>query len=240
MADLLALYQTYKRTLVRITAEDGAGDLSTGTGFHIGDGWIVTARHVVENLKIHEIAAEQGADKIVVKRQIFPANPDIDLALLETDFELSHYMTKTTLMNMPDGFKKVDHIELGGHLDDWLGDELYLSKVLLMGYPPVPLSIGPMLLASEGEVNGIVDKVNAPHPQFIISCMARGGFSGGPVLSEYGFLLGVLTESLVGNVPVAELGFCSAISIEPLLMLLHEHKIYPASNGPLIKELMDH
>lgn len=64
------------------------------------------------------------------------------------------------------------------------GDELVLSKVLPMGYPPIPFSQQAVLLASEGEVNAVVDKYSGRHPHFIISCPARGGFSGAPVLSE--------------------------------------------------------
>jgi len=47
MADLRHLYLKYEPYIVRITVTPKGG-LSTGTGFHIGDGLIVAARHVVQ------------------------------------------------------------------------------------------------------------------------------------------------------------------------------------------------
>lgn len=225
--------------MVRITVRTPKGDLSTGSAFHIGDGWLVTAAHVIQGGEIEEIVSEKYSSHLNIERMILHDDDRIDLALLKTDFDLSHYLTKCTIVNPPEGFVQTDHIVFGGHLDDWIGDELVLSKVLLMGYPPIPFSNSPVLLAAEGEVQAIIDKYNGPHPHFIISCMGRGGYSGGPVLSEYGFLLGVLTESLGVNYQAEELGYSSAISIEPLLALLHANEIYPASNRETIEVLFD-
>jgi len=226
MKNLSHLYQSYKRCIVRITVKNGLGDLSTGTAFHIGDGWLATARHVVEGYDIEEMVSENCDKPLDVEQIIYHPNPLVDLAIIKTDFNLTHYIEKVTIVNPPDGFVKADRILMGDHLDDWLGDEFCLSKVLLMGYPPIPFSNGAVLIAAEGEINAVIDKYNAPHPHFIISCMSRGGFSGGPVISEYGFLLGVLTESLIHDNRDEELGYSAAISIEPLLELLYAHGIY--------------
>lgn len=236
--DLRALFQSYKPALVRITVQTPAGDLSTGTAFHIGDGWLVTAAHVLRDGVVQEVVSELASAPLTVESVIFHKDERIDLALMKTDLDLSHYLHGTMLLGSPRGFVRTDHIEIGGHLDDWIGDELALSKVLLMGYPPIPFSKHAVLLASEGEVNAVVDKYSGPHPHFIISCPARGGFSGGPVLSEYGFLLGVLVESLVIDGKDAETGYSSAISIEPLLVMLHDHGIYPGKNRQIIEALI--
>jgi len=239
MKNLVHLYQSYKRCLVRITVKNDLGDLSTGTAFHIGDGWLATARHVVEGYDIEEIISEYCSKKLTAAQIIYHSNPLVDLAVIRTDLNLAHYMEKVTIVNPPDGFVKADHIVFGDHLDDWLGDELCLSKVLLMGYPPVPFSGRAELIAAEGEINAVIDKYNAPHPHFIISCMSRGGFSGGPVLSEYGFLLGVLTESLIHDSRDEELGYSAAVSIEPLLELLHSNGVYPGDNRELLEVIYD-
>jgi S1-C subfamily serine protease len=232
------LYQSYKVAVVRITSRTVQGDLSSGSAFHIGDGWLATAAHVVRDVTIEEVVGHRGQE-VQIERVLFHSDERVDLALLKTDFELSHYLTMTKIVNPPEGFIQTDHIQIGGHLDDWIGDELVLSKVLLMGFPPVPLSREPVLLAAEGEVNAVVDKYSGPHPHFIISCMGRGGYSGGPVLSEYGFLLGVLTESLVMDGKSEELGYSSAVSVQPLLAMLHENGIYPASNRETLEVLFD-
>ncbi|MDV0597590.1 MULTISPECIES: serine protease [unclassified Enterobacter] len=233
------LYQSYKYSMVRITVRTQLGDLSNGSAFHIGDGWLVTAAHVVNDGKIEEIVSEYCSQYLEIEKIICHSDERVDLAILKTNLDLNHYLTKTTIHGSPEGFVQTDHIEIGGHLDDWIGDELVLSKVLLMGYPPVPFSSGPVLLASEGEVNAVVDKYNGPHPHFVISNMGRGGYSGGPVLSEFGFLLGVLTESLVVNNQSEEFGYSSAISVEPLLVLLQENGVYPGKNRETIEVLLE-
>lgn len=53
--------------------------------------------------------------------------------------------------------------------------------------------------------------------------MARGGFSGGPVISEYGHALGVVTESLVMNGLPSELGFMNVLSVEPIYECIGQH-----------------
>ena len=225
--------------MVRITVRTQLGDLSNGSAFHIGDGWLVTAAHVVNDGKIEEIVSEYCSQYLEIEKIICHSDERVDLAILKTNLDLNHYLTKTTIHGSPEGFVQTDHIEIGSHLDDWIGDELVLSKVLLMGYPPVPFSSGPVLLASEGEVNAVVDKYNGPHPHFVISNMGRGGYSGGPVLSEFGFLLGVLTESLVVNNQSEEFGYSSAISVEPLLELLQENGVYPGKNRETIEVLLE-
>lgn len=231
------LYQSYKVSMVRITIRTEAGDLSNGSAFHIGDGWLATAAHVVKSGEIEEIVTEHGNQDLEVENIICHSDEKVDLAIIKTNFDLNHYLTKTTIAGSPDGFVQTDQILIGGHLDDWIGDELVLSKVLLMGYPSVPFSNSAVLLAAEGEVNAVIDKYNGSHPHFIISCMGRGGYSGGPVLSEYGFLLGVLTESLIMNYQSVELGYLSAVSVEPLLALLHENEVYPGKNRGTIEVL---
>lgn len=239
MNNFTHLYQSYKYSMVRITVKTELGDLSNGSAFHIGDGWLVTAAHVVNGGKIEEIVSEYCSQDLEIEKIICHRDQRIDLAILKTNLDLNHYLTKTTIHGAPEGFVQTDHIKIGGHLDDWIGDELVLSKVLLMGYPPIPFSSGPVLLASEGEVNAVVDKYNGPHPHFVISNMGRGGYSGGPVLSEFGFLLGVLTESLVVNNQSEELGYSSAISVEPLLVLLQESGVYPGKNRETIEVLLE-
>ncbi|WP_342537604.1 serine protease [Sporosarcina sp. FSL K6-1540] len=228
------MYNKYSVCIVRITVKLPNGDLSSGTGFHIGKGYIVTARHVIEDNEIEEVVGEYS-NNLEVKKVVYPKDIQIDLALLETDFNLDYYINKVEIVGKD--VEKIDHIEIGGHLDDWIGEEFVLTNVILMGFPPIPLSKTPILVAVKAEVNAIIDKYIGPHPHFIISSVPRGGFSGGPVISEYGFLLGILTESLGEQDKPTEIGFASAISIEPLLSLIHENNIDIGEGTLFIKEL---
>ncbi len=217
------LYSQYKNCVLRITTKNKEGDLVTGSGFHIGGGYIATAKHVIESGELEEITDWTGTVTVACKRTLKPENPKIDLAVLETDFNL-------------DG--KHSFIPLGGHLDDWLGDEFVLTEVVVIGYPRIPCSLGGDLVAASGEVNAVIDRYNAPHVHFIISTIARGGFSGGPVISEWGFLLGVFIESLTHMDQSSENGFSAIISIEPLLVLLHENNIIIEGNENVVTSVI--
>lgn len=124
-------------------------------------------------------------------------------------------------------------VPLGSHLDDWLDSSLTLTEAIVMGYPPIPFAKGPLLITARAEINAIVDlRSNNPHPRFILSSMARGGFSGGPAISCYDFCLGVITDSLSHNHDATELGYMAAITVEPILDTLGFHNISPPGVYP--------
>lgn len=235
---LRRLYQLYKPCVACVVVRDQHGDLHRGSAFHIGNGFLVTARHVVQSMEISEVVPHHYAQKPVsVKRVHTPLVESVDLAILETDFSLEHYMTKVQIVEGDRFRKKVDFVQIGGHLDDWLDDGLILSKAIIIGYPIVPRVPSLVPVVIEAEVNAIVHRYDEPYVHFIMSSVPRGGFSGAPVLSEFGFLLGVLTDSLYGNDQPHELGFASAVSVEPLLELIHEDKIECGENLAFAREL---
>src|SRR2546425_13307934 len=103
MADLRDLYLKYKSCIVRITVRTHAGDLHTGTGFHIGDGLIVTARHVMQETvrkpgivgevsvevtrTIDSVTRETDGQALTITKEYYHSDNKVDLAVLETDFE---------------------------------------------------------------------------------------------------------------------------------------------------------
>lgn len=178
MSIIRDLYEKYARCVVRITVRTTKGQLVTGAAFHLGGGYLATARHLL--------------DKRIVER--------IDAC--------------------------------GAGVADYpLGDGTSVRHVY---FHPHPLSKDPVLVAAEAEVNAIIDKEVVPHPSFVLSAMPRGGFSGGPVISEYGFLLGVITEALYERRQIAETGFLAAITIEPLLAILADNQISLAGNENIL------
>ena len=156
----------------------------------------------------------------------FHQDQNIDLAVVQTDFEKkwdTSYFGHCKSSDRSSG----PFIPIGGHLDDWLDDAFILTRVILMGFPSVPLTREMELVAVAGDVNGIVDKYSTPHPYFIISSLPRGGFSGAPVIQEWNFLLGVLTESLATADNPLETGFAAVMTVEPLLVLLGQSGLRP-------------
>jgi hypothetical protein len=229
------LYERYASAVAFVAVKSSDGDHRIGSAFHVGEGVFLTARHVVEGQEVLEIGTTvrqrvedpQGNVTILGRpgryRSIGPTsaricsgplyhpNPGVDVAALVTE-----------------GFE-VPAIPLGSHLDDWLvHEDFVLRRVVVMGYPPIPFAKGPTLIASEAEVNTVVDKYTGGHPSFIVSATARGGFSGGPCLVEWDFALGLVTESLTTNHQAAELGYMAVTSVEPLFVCLQHHGIVPA------------
>ncbi|MEU6675626.1 serine protease [Streptomyces sp. NPDC046925] len=238
----LDFYSRYAPCLVCVETRGKDGALSVGTAFHIGDGYLVTVRHVVESREIASLVPHTGTISVDSVEVIYPADETVDLALLRTDFSLEHYMKYTNIM-LSDGpvREKTEHIEIGGHLDDWIVDTLILTEVVILGYPPIPSSPAPVLVATRGEVNAVIDPyMGSKHPLFVLSPMARGGFSGGPALTSNGYLLGVITTSLLTDYNAPELGYGVALTVEPLWNLLLENRIYPGiGNRELMVELFD-
>jgi hypothetical protein len=220
----------HRGAVAYIEVLDGNGDRHIGTSFHVGNGVYITARHVVENKEILEISSDNGHDPFtaigdektrllqIANDPLFHKNKDVDLACF-------------TVTNPPEKY-----FELGGHLDCFLGNhELLLHKTLVMGFPRVPFAKRPHLIVSTGEINGLLEKYNCHQLAFVISTMARGGFSGGPVIVAYSeentisgtALLGVVTESLIENHGIPESGFMAVTTIEPIYELLEQHNLLP-------------
>lgn len=227
----------YRGCVAWIATEGLDGTQGIGTCFHVGEGVFVTARHVVEDRTISEIGFDddqtslslledethrgrKSHGSVTIKRgPLFHADPTIDLAC----FLAEPHPRRS--------------IPLGGHLDDWLGQyELVLYRTLVLGYPPVQLTNKPLLVASLGEVNALADLRAAPHPHFIVSSMARGGFSGGPALVAYNestadggtAALGVVTQALCKNGEPEQLGYMAVLTVEPVYNMLEQHGLLPA------------
>lgn len=107
-----------------------------------------------------------------------------------------------------------------------------------MGYPRIPRCKETGLVAVVGEVNAVIDRYDIPHPHFVLSYLPRGGFSGGPVFTEWGFLLGIVTASLTEGDQNIEDGFGVAISVEPLLELLADNGLRPPDVSDEIWDLL--
>lgn len=224
------LRDRYEKAIAYVAVTTPSGDESIGSAFHVGDGILVTARHVVEGNRINEIAnatssiglpdiwysrkgeknpALRKGCETLIRGPLFHPDDKIDVAIVVLE-----------------GLDKTA-VPLGFHLDDWLDNSLVLTEALVMGYPPIPFAKGPLLVAARAEVNAIADLRGVPHPRFVLSTMARGGFSGGPAISCYDFSLGVITDALCYNDQAPELGFLSALTVEPILDAMGFHDVLP-------------
>jgi len=218
-----ALYDYFGAAVAYVEVEDDAG-IGLGSAFHVGQGLFVTARHVVQNKRIlrvgttvpsvvrfrsafgAELVDERygAAEAEHVEPPRFPENENVDLALLVT-----------TGLDAPT-------VPLTPKPDD-VGRDVILESVIVLGYPRVPLADDPpTLVVVTAEVNAAVRLYLDQQLVLVLSSTARGGFSGGLVLSQGGTALGVLRESLVTDAAPTELGFLGATQIQAVHVLLEE------------------
>jgi hypothetical protein len=69
--------------------------------------------------------------------------------------------------------------------------------------------------------------------------MPRGGFSGGMVLSEHGYVLGVITSALESRGKASDSGFMTAVAVEPIYHCLSAHGMLPPKQAEMWEGLFD-
>ena len=224
--------------IVAIETVDANGDYGIGTGFHVGDGIVLTARHVVEGMRSTKLESRH-AQRGIIHEIVFAKNPLADVALLRTDLDFRHYREKTHIHGLK--YRKSDHLLLGVEWDDFADESLVLYDVIVMGFPPIPTA-KPAIITIRAHVSAIVDQYpiggKNPPPVYVLSGIPRGGFSGAPMIVDAGdnsFVLGIVTSALVSNHGLPETGFMAAVTIESVLELLHENGVYPGENALAVK-----
>lgn len=234
---------------IEVEKKDGTSGI--GSCFHVGEGVFVTARHVVEGNRIIKVKITepvaistkefwssisdervQEYDKTV--GEIIGSTPKFkhfqkDLIVTKGPYYHPEPMVDVAVFQVSSVHSETGIVRLGHHLDDWIDRfDWQLSEAIVLGYPPIPLTLETHLVGTRAEVNATVCLYSASHVHFILSAIPRGGFSGGLALSEYNFALGVVTQSLIKDHQQEETGFFAVLSIEPIYQCLSHHKLLPA------------
>jgi hypothetical protein len=67
-------------------------------------------------------------------------------------------------------------VPLGTHLDDWIVRRSFvMSEVLVLGYPPIPLTREAHLVAARAELNAVVTLTLSSKVQFVVSATPEAG-----------------------------------------------------------------
>jgi hypothetical protein len=240
------LFLSHAPCMAYVAVRNADGDENIGSAFHVGEGIFVTARHVVEGLEIidvklthelrlplKEVIPETTDEAIKSMTDVYgqaPTHPVFQNSLRITKGPVFHSDAEIDVaVFATEGLHPATpYVKLGTHLDDWIvRTNFVLSEVVVLGYPPIPLTREPNLIAARAEVNAVVIVAPSSKSHFVVSAIPRGGFSGGLALSEYDFALGLISSSLTKDHKVAELGFMAVISVEPIYECLALHKLLP-------------
>jgi S1-C subfamily serine protease len=170
------IIKKYQNSVVKIEVETEKG-LSLGTGFIIlldklFKPFIVTNKHVAQyknNLKIIS-----NDNKIFDYEKILLSdNEDIAIIILK-EIDVSQKY-----------FHFLDEIEI-------------LQEIVTIGYPRVAMTRESYQLYHKGEINSFVQDYSGNN-LFILSAKTSPGNSGGPVLNEFGMVIGMTTQDFFEN-----------------------------------------
>lgn len=158
-----------KKDIVYIEGTTPSGDIAVGTGTLIEDGLILTCAHVVDDMKVDHviIRGEKHSIKSTESHDV------VDVALIYIE-------EKNQVQSKDLAFR----------------NSILLEPVVIAGYPKVPRSLTPCYTLQKGEISGHLPKTIDKYPMDLFSAIARPGNSGGPVLSQDGCILGIVTRSL--------------------------------------------
>lgn len=167
-----------RKAIPAINVKLPSGDLHCGTGLLISyssksmtRSAILTNRHVLEGNEITSIVADDFT-------YVTSGDPSLcdfaDLAIVPVENK-----------NLPLVFMLAPQARL-------------LSSVISVGYPIIPTAAEQVALCHKGEINGAIKDIRGQ--EFLaISNHVSPGNSGGPLLSEEGYCVGVVTQSGVGD-----------------------------------------
>lgn len=161
------------------TTLDGLQLLTLGSGFAIAENWVMTNRHVAEQMASRQaiaiwnesIAARPNSKGPLVVSQVVIANSnDHDLALLKVD----------NLLATPLALCETQPVEG--------------SDLVIMGYPK-PIDFGLSLMVG----GGVLNKIHPTTRDLWTDAKIDGGNSGGPMLSLDGAIVGIAKASYLGG-----------------------------------------
>lgn len=223
------LFDMFAAGVAYLTTSDGTGRPDIGTCFHIGQGVFITAWHVVENRTITKIATTVASTDVTYGSFLPREARDIHGPFFHPN---SNY--DRAAFRLPD--RSVPQIPFYDVVKDGVDTELLLRPVVVMGCPPIPGSKSPILVCAKAEVNATFATYFDDQRVYLVSCLARGGFSGGPALTLPHHCLGVVTRSILRAEMPPELGFMAVVGPIPVLELLHEHRMMPNYSGEQVWE----
>lgn len=195
LSSLSAVADYWRSSCFKVFRRNESG---IGSGFVVGDNLIATCRHVVDDVEVGDLIAEdENGNQFEVDAVYFHPEKGCDLAAIRAKRNLGRRV-----------------LEVGQRPS-------LIDPVVIFGFPPVPHTTEAILLCNRGEVTALTDKVFGHKSQkqgkldhlfpdtdngfkpsvLILSSLLRPGNSGGPVLNRYGLVVGVVSKNLQERLP---------------------------------------
>jgi S1-C subfamily serine protease len=184
------LYYGYGSSTVQITGTKTDGAEHAGTGLVIAPTWLLTCAHVLSDMNVHDQQTFFGSSYRIIRKL---SHPKVDVGIVEVT---------PPMQMLPDiGFR----------------DPIVGESVVTLGYPRVPLSREAALVMQRGEVTNPSITLFDGRTVFLYSAIARPGNSGGPIISETGHVVGIVTEELFEKADDFRMPFHAGIQTKELV-----------------------
>lgn len=185
----------YSPFTVQITGVTQSGDEHAGSGLVVGEHWILTCAHVLNDMKIHNQQVFLGQNCRVTN--CLP-HASVDVGLLKVEQSLAAFASLS--------FRNPEICE----------------TLYTLGYPRVPLARTAPLVMQSGEVTSTGVTLLHGADVFLYSAVARPGNSGGPIISSTGHVLGIVTEELSEESVTLTIPFHAGLKSDTIKSALNE------------------
>ena len=193
----------YSNSVLKITVQDEKGDFHIGTGFLVGSrhgerkiALLITNKHVAECENLEIISNESKSIKY--NRVVFSKNKDLAAIVLD---------------NPPTSplFRLFEQANL-------------LDEVVSIGYPNIATTTEAYQVAHKGEINSII-KDRYGDEFILFSAKTAPGNSGGPLINDIGFVVGIVSRDFFYSGALIEKGqlpYHAAIPSRDIQIFLNE------------------
>ena len=169
------LYRLCAPGLVHITGTNGKGDTVAGTGLVVDPSHVLTCRHVVSGMKVDGRQTFQGK-ACAVGEDAIHEHADVDVAVIRLDGPVLAPL-QGAMFQAP----------------------VVAQTVYTLGYPKLPRLREASVVMQPGAVTNEAVTSLGGESLFLYSAIARPGNSGGPVMSEDGYVVGLCAGDVTGE-----------------------------------------
>ena len=168
------LYRLCAASLVHISGRN-VGVAVAGTGLVVDQRHVLTCRHVVSDMELDRRQVFQSRQYEITDGSVH-CHPDIDIAVM-----------------------RVDGPPLSAVAGILLQAPVVAQTVYTLGYPKLPGRRDASVTMQQGAVTNESVTSLAGERLFLYSAIARPGNSGGPVMSENGYVVGLSVVDAIGQ-----------------------------------------
>ena len=169
------LYKLCAPSLAHITGTNDDGDVVAGTGFVVHPSYVLTCRHVLSDMKVDNRQTFQGQEYAVNAKYVHK-HPKVDVAVIGVDGPPLSPL-KGAIFQSP----------------------VVAKTVYTLGYPKLPKLRDASVTMQQGAVTNESVTSLEGDSLFLYSAISRPGNSGGPVMSEDGYVVGLSIVDSTGK-----------------------------------------